>query len=236
PACSARDQAASRPSPAGRSPIRGCAASASSTSAQVSSASASSPARSRSPRSRKGPRAETLDTQAAEAQQELSSSRLSSRMPASRPPARRPVQRRERRTRRPRSRVALYVATKEPTTLVGIMAPSNLIGGHCLVAGGLATGGLRYAAEIGAEVMQVFVSNPRGWALSEGKADEDARLRESGIPVYVHASYLVNFGSPNPATLENSGASIRHALRRAAEIGARGVVMHTGSAVSQPRE
>ena len=98
------------------------------------------------------------------------------------------------------------------------MAPSNLIGGHCLVAGGLATGGLRYAAEIGAEVMQVFVSNPRGWALSEGKADEDARLRESGIPVYVHASYLVNFGSPNPATLENSGASIRHALRRAAEI------------------
>ncbi|ADG88049.1 deoxyribonuclease IV [Thermobispora bispora] len=116
------------------------------------------------------------------------------------------------------------------------MAPSNLIGGHCLVAGGLATGGLRYAAEIGAEVMQVFVSNPRGWALSEGKADEDARLRESGIPVYVHASYLVNFGSPNPATLENSGASIRHALRRAAEIGARGVVMHTGSAVSQPRE
>jgi deoxyribonuclease-4 len=116
------------------------------------------------------------------------------------------------------------------------MTPSNLIGGHVFVAGGLAKGGLRYAGDIGAEMIQVFVTNPRGWALSEGNPAEDAKLRESGVPVFVHAAYLVNFGSPTVATLENSVAVVRHTLRRGAETGARGVVIHTGSAVSQSRE
>jgi deoxyribonuclease-4 len=117
---------------------------------------------------------------------------------------------------------------------------SNPIGAHVPVAGGLATGGLRYAAEIGAEAVQVFVSNPRGWARAAGRPDEDRRLREYGeehdLPVFVHAPYLINLGSPSPETIANSVASIRHALRRGAAIGARGVIVHTGSAVSQPRE
>ncbi|GAB1817339.1 deoxyribonuclease IV [Herbidospora sp. RD11066] len=116
------------------------------------------------------------------------------------------------------------------------MSTGNAIGGHVLVAGGLATGGLKYAAEIGAEMAQVFVSNPRGWALNDGNPAEDEKMRESGLPVYVHAPYLINFGSPTEATLENSIASVRHTLRRGREIGALGVVVHTGSAVSQPRE
>jgi deoxyribonuclease-4 len=116
------------------------------------------------------------------------------------------------------------------------MTSTNLIGGHVFVTGGLATGGLKYAAEIGAEMIQVFVTNPRGWALSEGNPAEDAKLGASGVPAFVHANYLVNFGSPTPATLEGSVAVIRHTLRRAAQIGARGVVVHTGSAVSQSRE
>ncbi|WP_026341291.1 deoxyribonuclease IV [Actinomadura atramentaria] len=107
------------------------------------------------------------------------------------------------------------------------------IGGHVPVAGGLATGGLKYAAEIGAETVQVFVSNPRGWALPAGKPAEDARLREAGLPVFVHAPYLVNFGSPSGETLAKSIATVRHSLERGRAIGARGVVVHTGSAVSQ---
>ncbi|WP_214103668.1 deoxyribonuclease IV [Acrocarpospora catenulata] len=112
----------------------------------------------------------------------------------------------------------------------------NPIGGHVPVAGGLATAGLKYAAEIGAEMVQVFVSNPRGWALGEGDPREDAKLREAGMPVFVHVNYLVNFGSPTEATLTGSVAVVRHGLRRGAEIGAAGVVVHTGSAVSQTRE
>jgi deoxyribonuclease-4 len=114
------------------------------------------------------------------------------------------------------------------------------IGAHVPVAGGLATGGLRYAAQIGAEAVQVFVSNPRGWALAVGREDEDKRLRahseDTGMPVFVHSPYLINFGSPNPQTVASSVASVRHSLLRGAAIGARGVVVHTGSAVSQPRE
>ncbi|WP_067176196.1 deoxyribonuclease IV [Microtetraspora niveoalba] len=116
------------------------------------------------------------------------------------------------------------------------MTPRNAIGGHVFVAGGLATGGLRYAAEIGAEMVQVFVTNPRSWALSDGDPSEDAKLAESGMPVFAHAPYLVNFGSPTQTTLDNSVAVIRHALRRGAQIGALGVVVHTGSAVSQSRD
>lgn len=112
-------------------------------------------------------------------------------------------------------------------------SPNSPVGAHVPVAGGLATGGLKYAAQIGAEAIQVFVANPRGWALPEGRPAEDAKLREYGIPVYVHAPYLVNFGSPTPETLAKSVATVRHSLVRGRAIGARGVVVHTGSAVSQ---
>ncbi|MEV6035253.1 deoxyribonuclease IV [Nonomuraea sp. NPDC052116] len=116
------------------------------------------------------------------------------------------------------------------------MTPTSLIGGHVLVAGGLATGGLAYMAEIGAEMIQVFVTNPRAWALAEGKPGEDAKLAESGVEAFVHVPYLANFGSPSPETLANSIALVRHTLRRGAEIGAKGVVVHTGSAVTQSRD
>lgn len=113
-------------------------------------------------------------------------------------------------------------------------------GAHVPVAGGLATGGLRYATRIGAEAIQVFVSNPRGWALSPGDAREDAAFREqaaaAGLPVYVHAPYLINLASPDPACWERSVASLRHSLGRAAAIGALGVVVHTGSAAGAGRE
>ena len=105
-----------------------------------------------------------------------------------------------------------------------------LIGSHATVTGGLAAGGLAYAAEVGAEVIQVFVSNPRGWAAGPGDAGQDARLRESGKPVFVHANYLVNLGSGNPEVAAKSADGLAYALRRGAEIGARGVVVHAGSA------
>jgi deoxyribonuclease-4 len=105
-----------------------------------------------------------------------------------------------------------------------------LIGSHATVTGGVATGGLSYASAVGAEVIQVFVSNPRGWAAGPGDAAEDARLRASQVPVFIHATYMVNLGSGNPEVAEKSADAVAHALRRGADIGARGVVVHTGSA------
>jgi deoxyribonuclease-4 len=99
----------------------------------------------------------------------------------------------------------------------------------------LATGGLAYAATTGAEVIQVFASNPRGWAASAADPGEDARLRMSGIPVFIHAPYLINVGSADPAVAAKSAEALAFALRRGTEIGARGVVVHTGSAVGWSR-
>lgn len=102
------------------------------------------------------------------------------------------------------------------------------------VAGGLAKTGIPYAQEMGDEVVQVFVANPRGWATVPGNPDQDEAFRaacaQQGIPAYVHAPYLINFGSHTEATVEKSVASLRHSLRRGREIGALGVVVHTGSA------
>ena len=89
-----------------------------------------------------------------------------------------------------------------------------------------------YAAKIGAEVVQVFLSSPRAWALPPGTPDSDASFAaECGVPVFVHAPYLVNFGSPTPETLARSRAALDFSLRRGRAIGARGVVMHAGSGV-----
>ncbi|MBZ9595440.1 MULTISPECIES: deoxyribonuclease IV [Streptomyces] len=117
----------------------------------------------------------------------------------------------------------------------------NPVGGHVPVAGGLASVGLTYAREMGAEVVQVFVANPRGWATPAGNPAQDERFREEcareDIPAYVHAPYLINFGSHTDATVERSVESLRHSLRRARRIGALGVVVHTGSATGgRPRE
>ncbi|MFE2227500.1 deoxyribonuclease IV [Streptomyces kronopolitis] len=110
----------------------------------------------------------------------------------------------------------------------------NPVGGHVPVAGGLAKTGLPYAREMGDEVVQVFVANPRGWATTPGDPRQDEAFRaacaEERLPVYVHAPYLINFGSHTEATVERSVTSLRHSLRRAREIGALGVVVHTGSA------
>ncbi|MFF7727906.1 deoxyribonuclease IV [Streptomyces sp. NPDC008001] len=116
----------------------------------------------------------------------------------------------------------------------------NPVGGHVPVAGGLAKTGLAYAREIGAETLQVFVANPRGWATPDGNPRQDEEFRaacaEESLPVWVHAPYLINFGSHTAATVELSAESLRHSLRRGRGIGARGVVVHTGSATGgRPR-
>src|SRR5260370_34993209 len=115
------------------------------------------------------------------------------------------------------------------------MVPQRPIGAHVLVAGGLAKSGLRYAAAVGAEAIQVFVSNPRGWALTPGDPAQDAAFARYELPVFVHASYLVNLGSPDPTTADRSVASLRHALHRGAQIAARVLAVHTGSAVRGDR-
>jgi deoxyribonuclease-4 len=109
------------------------------------------------------------------------------------------------------------------------------LGAHTPTSGGMAKRSIAYAELTGAEVIQVFASNPRGWAMPESNpaADEEFRSKAADLDIltYVHAPFLINLGSPTVGTYENSVASTAYSLKRGAEIGALGVVIHTGSAV-----
>lgn len=109
------------------------------------------------------------------------------------------------------------------------------VGAHVKTAGGLARTALPYVDATAAEAAQLYVSNSRGWALPPGDPAQDIDFRdgcdERGLPVYIHASLLVNLGSPNPQTVERSVATLAHAVSRGLAIGATGVVFHAGSAV-----
>jgi deoxyribonuclease-4 len=113
------------------------------------------------------------------------------------------------------------------------------IGAHIPASGGLAKRAVPYAERVGATAVQVFVTNPRGWALAAGNPAQDAAFRahceSADIPVFVHATFLLNLGSPTAATVASSVATLRHTAERATAIGARGVVFHAGSAVAGTR-
>ena len=111
------------------------------------------------------------------------------------------------------------------------------IGAHVPTSGGMAKRSIEYALTTKAEAIQVFASNPRGWAMPEPNPEADERFKvraaEHDIETYVHAPFLINLGSPTVSTYENSLASTAYSLRRGREIGALGVVIHTGSAVDE---
>jgi deoxyribonuclease-4 len=95
-------------------------------------------------------------------------------------------------------------------------------------------GAVEYALAIGADAFQIFVGNPRAWAPPPVRPDLAAefreRRREARIEaVFVHASYLVNIASPNPAFLERSVELARRELEAAAALGANGLVVHAGA-------
>jgi deoxyribonuclease-4 len=112
---------------------------------------------------------------------------------------------------------------------------SRPVGSHTKTSGGLAKAALPYVDAAGSEALQVYVSNSRGWALPPGDPKQDALFRdgcgERGLPAYIHASLLVNLGSPTELTVARSVETLEHALRRGAAIGATAVVYHAGSSV-----
>ncbi len=129
------------------------------------------------------------------------------------------------------------VLSSRPAVVSTTAAQRNPVGTHVPVGRDLVGGAFAHGRRIGAEVLQVFTGNPRGWAPPTADPRVDAAFRDaceaSGTRVFIHAPYLVNLGSPTPATLERSVTALAHNLRRAAEIGAEGVVVHTGSCVDE---
>ena len=107
------------------------------------------------------------------------------------------------------------------------------VGGHVSSAGGIFNAVTR-AQEIGAEALQIFVSSPQMWRATAHSAEATAKFRElhaaAGLgEVWVHNIYLANLATETAEQLERSIASVVNALTVGDGIGARGVVLHTGS-------
>ncbi|HKE54087.1 MAG TPA: deoxyribonuclease IV [Actinomycetota bacterium] len=90
------------------------------------------------------------------------------------------------------------------------------------------------AREVGAEVVQLFISNPRAWSGPRLETAEKfgAEWREAAIgPLFVHAPYLVNIASPNPEFLSKSIELCRRSVASCGVLEAEGFVVHAGSGV-----
>jgi deoxyribonuclease-4 len=93
---------------------------------------------------------------------------------------------------------------------------------------------VRYAADVGAECLQIFAKSPQRWA---GPAPDVAVAAEVrglapalGVaPLYTHTAYLINLGSADDALWRRSTDALADELRRGILLGAAGVVTHIGT-------
>jgi len=79
----------------------------------------------------------------------------------------------------------------------------------------------------GAEAVQIFLGNPQSWKKPKPR-DDAARLRESPIPIYVHAPYLINVASANNRVRIPSRKILQDTCDTAADIEAAAVIVHGG--------
>jgi deoxyribonuclease IV len=107
------------------------------------------------------------------------------------------------------------------------------VGAHVSSSGGIFTA-IERAAAIEAEAVQIFVSAPQMWRATNHKPEAIERFRElyaeSGLgEVWIHNIYLANLATDDTEHMEKSVGSVVNALTVGAQLGAQGVVLHTGS-------
>jgi len=88
---------------------------------------------------------------------------------------------------------------------------------------------LSEAESIGAERVQLFLSNPQGWEKPPPRDDAD-ELQAADLGIYVHAPYLINVCSPKPNVRFGSRKILNQTCEAAEAIGALAVIVHPGHA------
>jgi len=109
-----------------------------------------------------------------------------------------------------------------------------LLGAHVSPAGGPANAITR-GVERGCASIQIFNQSPRMWKGRPYHDEEVAAYREAHAAAQVealviHAIYLINCASSDSEIRRKSLAALTLALRAGDQLGARGVVLHAGSA------
>lgn len=83
------------------------------------------------------------------------------------------------------------------------------------------------ASARGADLVQIFLSDPQSWKKPSPRADA-AELRASPVPIYVHAPYLINVAAEASRIRIPSRRILQESCDAASEIGAVAVVVHGG--------
>ncbi|MGI8426506.1 MAG: deoxyribonuclease IV [Actinomycetota bacterium] len=91
------------------------------------------------------------------------------------------------------------------------------------------------ARTLGLNALQMFLGDPQSFHKPPSRPDA-AGLRDSGIPIYVHAPYRLNVCHPSPRIRVPSRKTLAQTADAAAEIGAAGVIVHGGHAEDDPAE
>src|SRR5919108_4132336 len=94
---------------------------------------------------------------------------------------------------------------------------------------------LEAAKSLGADCLQLFLSDPQGWRKPPPRKDAEL-LRTSPMPVYVHAPYLINVCSPRNNVRYGSRKILQQTCDAAAEVGAAAVIVHGGHADDDVKE
>lgn len=108
-----------------------------------------------------------------------------------------------------------------------------LLGAHISISGGIYKAPQR-GRELGCDAIQIFTRSQRQWT-SKPLTDEDIEKFKENIRKFkirvaiVHASYLVNLGSPNEETFKKSLNAIIDDAKRAEVLGIGYLVFHPGS-------
>jgi deoxyribonuclease-4 len=94
---------------------------------------------------------------------------------------------------------------------------------------------LKSAEAVGADCVQIFLSDPQGWEKPPPRKDAE-ELRASKVPVYVHAPYLINVCSPRNNVRYGSRKILQQTCEAAGEVGATAVIVHGGHADDDIKE
>jgi deoxyribonuclease-4 len=107
-----------------------------------------------------------------------------------------------------------------------------LLGAHEGIAGGVSKAFARAEAD-GADCLQIFTRNARGWAAKPLEDEEIAAFRSEARrtrkPVAAHSSYLINCASPDRDIRRKSWAALADELGRCERLGISALIFHPGS-------
>jgi deoxyribonuclease-4 len=113
-----------------------------------------------------------------------------------------------------------------------------ILGAHEGVAGGVSTAFGRAEAD-GADCIQIFVRNVRGWAAKPLDDAEVQRFRaeakRTGKPVAAHSTYLVNLCCEDRSIRQKSWDALSDELQRCELLGIRWLIFHPGSHADEPQ-